>query len=77
MASKVLTEISKDEAERVAYIEHLIWTTDQESKIFYAEKKGKIQGKLEDARNMLKDGLKINHIAKYTGLSIEEIKKLQ
>ena len=81
MASKVLTEISKDEAERVAYIEHLIWTTDQESKLFYAEKKGKQQGIKENqiitAKNMLDIGLTIEQIVKVTGLSIEEIKKLQ
>jgi predicted transposase/invertase (TIGR01784 family) len=77
MASKVLTEISKDETERVAYIEHLIWTIDQESKILFAEKKGKLKEKNETAQNMLKDGLDISLISKYTGLSLEDIEKLR
>jgi predicted transposase/invertase (TIGR01784 family) len=76
MASKVLTEISKDETERVAYIEHLIWTTDQESKILFAEKKGKIKEKYETAQKMLKYGMEISLISKCTGLSVEDIEKL-
>jgi hypothetical protein len=74
MASKVLNEISKDDAERVAYIEHLIWTTDQESKLFYAEKKGKIS----TAKNMLlKWKYSINEISDCTGLSTKVIERLQ
>ena len=38
--------------------------------------KGRKAGIIETATNMLKDGLNINTIAKYTGLSKEEIKKL-
>ena len=37
---------------------------------------GEKAGIIETAKNMLKDGLNINTIAKYTGLSKEEIKKL-
>ena len=77
MASKVLTEISKDETERVAYIEHLIWTTDQESKILFAEKKAKLKEKNENAKNFLKAGVDINIIAPCTGLSMEEVEKLR
>ena len=38
--------------------------------------KGRKAGIIETAKNMLKDGLNVNTIAKYTGLSKEEIKKL-
>lgn len=38
---------------------------------------GKLEGRLEAARNMLSDGLTPNAISKYTGLSLQEIKHLQ
>ncbi len=38
---------------------------------------GKKDGKREDAINMLDDGLAVEKISKYTGLSIEEIKELK
>ena len=38
--------------------------------------KGKTEGKIAIARNMLKDGLDIELVAKYTGLTPEEIKRL-
>ena len=38
--------------------------------------KGEKTGIMKTAKKMLKDGLNINTIAKYTGLSKEEIKKL-
>jgi len=45
------------------------------------EKKGKEkglkEGKIEIARNMLKDNIDINVISKYSGLSIDEINKLK
>jgi predicted transposase/invertase (TIGR01784 family) len=39
-------------------------------------KQGKQAGKIEDAINMLKANIDINLISKVTGLSIDEIKKL-
>ena len=43
--------------------------------------KGKEEGehnaKIETAKNMLKDGLPKEVVAKYTGLSVEDVKKLQ
>jgi len=41
-----------------------------------AEEKGKIEGKIEIAKEMLLDGMKIEKIAKLTGLEIEQIKAL-
>jgi predicted transposase/invertase (TIGR01784 family) len=40
-------------------------------------KQGKQAGKIEDAINMLKANIDINLISKVTGLSINEIKKLE
>ena len=41
------------------------------------EKVGLEKGKIEIAKNMLKDGIDIEIIIKYTGLTKEEIEKLQ
>jgi len=53
---------------------------DIRNQIRYAEKKGKAEGKEEEAveiaRRMLKKGLDTNDIAEYTGLSEEQIKAL-
>ena len=46
----------------------------------YAKEEGKAEGqhqeKIKTAKNMLQDGLNINNISKYTGLSLSEIKTL-
>jgi len=41
-----------------------------------AKKEGVKQGKLETAKRMLNDGVSIEKIAKYTGLSKREIRQL-
>ena len=41
-----------------------------------SKQEGKLEGKLEAASNMLKDGLKLETIIKYTGLSLAEIKAI-
>jgi predicted transposase/invertase (TIGR01784 family) len=41
------------------------------------EQKGKLEGKLEVARNLLKDGIDISFIIKTTGLPEDEVKKLK
>jgi predicted transposase/invertase (TIGR01784 family) len=83
-AHKALNEISMDSKTRVAY-------DRRKSVLFFYEKTlekkfddGKLEGKLEGAREkaletarvMLKEGDTIDKIARVTGLSIEEIKKL-
>ena len=42
----------------------------------YAKEEGQYQEKIKTAKNMLQDGLNINNISKYTGLSLSEIKTL-
>ena len=39
--------------------------------------KGREEGRIEAARNMLADEISIDLVAKYTGLSIEQIKELK
>ena len=40
------------------------------------EKRGITKGKIETARNMLKDGLSVDLITKYTGISAQQISEL-
>ncbi len=39
--------------------------------------KGREEGRVEAARNMLADEISIDLVAKYTGLSIEQVKQLK
>ncbi|MBT2772144.1 hypothetical protein J7J47_07855 [Halomonas sp. ISL-60] len=41
------------------------------------EAKGKIEGKIETARNLLKEGADPQFVAKVTGLTLEDVKRLQ
>ncbi len=50
---------------------------DERAKFDQAEKKGKAQEKIEIAKTMLADGETNEKIAKYTGLSLEEIEALR
>jgi predicted transposase/invertase (TIGR01784 family) len=66
---------SKEELE--AYDSRGIYIQDERGRIEYALQEGKIEGKIETARKMLADSLPIETISKYTGLSIDEIEKLE
>lgn len=59
-------------AERIKYTEDMTTERDLRNQMAYAKK----EGKAEVARAMLNDGLPIETIAKYSGLSVDEIKKL-
>ena len=50
------------------------WDIDDIANTRYWE--GKEEGKVEDARAMLADGMKESLVAKYTGLSLEKIAAL-
>ena len=55
----------------------LQYNTDITEARIEGEKKGEKKGKIESAKQMLKDGLSIDKINQYTGLSPEEIEKLR
>lgn len=67
--------------EREEYDSHLKWMRTEASAIkkasFDAKEEGKAEEKLEIAQNLLYAGLQMDLIAKTTGLSEAEIKKLQ
>jgi predicted transposase/invertase (TIGR01784 family) len=81
--------ISKSEREQAAYLSRIIYVLDQESNLYYATQKGVEIGReegikegikkgiIETARNCLKQGLTAKQTAAITGLSIEEVAKLQ
>ncbi|MCR4430973.1 MAG: hypothetical protein NUV45_08155 [Tepidanaerobacteraceae bacterium] len=49
---------------------------DEITRMNGVREEGKLEGKLEDAQEMLKEGISIEKIAKITKLPIEELKKL-
>ena len=83
---KELKEIAeKDECmeQAIAYMEDFL--NDEEIQDVYdkivdvadkAEQKGKRSANINTARNMLTDGLSMDDIMKYTGLSIKEIENI-
>ena len=77
MAAQVLKKISQDEKARMLYEERLTAIRDENSRISRARKEGKLEEKLEAARNMLLLNVDIAIIEKTTGLTKEEIEKLK
>ena len=69
-----LASLSRDE--RAKYDESLKILLDRLSEIAYAEKKGEHNKQIEIARSMKNDGMPIEMIIRYTGLSVETIDKL-
>ena len=53
---------------------------DRNSEIGQAKKEGKAEGKIEEkleiAKSMLKDGINLETVMKYTGLSKKEVEEL-
>jgi predicted transposase/invertase (TIGR01784 family) len=84
----ILMELSADRKRRMLYEDRQKALRDEMSRmdgkleegIAIGETKGRAEGraeeKLEFAKRMLEDGVQINSIAKYTGLSLEEIDRL-
>ena len=56
-----------------SYEAHMKWVRDYNSGLSNSFSKGKIEGKIETARKMKEDGLSVEVISKYTGLSRDEI----
>ena len=67
----------KNESERYLYELREKGQRDYDSAIITAVKHGKLEGKFEDARSMIAEGISLELTAKITKLSIEELKKLQ
>jgi len=77
-------KFTQDDKMRDLYESRIKYQRDKNSLIYEAELKGKLEGvlegklegKLEDARLMKEDGISVEKISKYTGLSSEVISKI-
>jgi len=74
--SEKLDVLKMTPEERAAYQRFLEDDMNYKSQIYTAELKGKLEGKAEIAKEMKADGMPIEKIAKFTGLTIAEIKAL-
>jgi predicted transposase/invertase (TIGR01784 family) len=84
MANEVLMTISKDEVERARLMSEYKYQMDMQSKLVHAKRvgeqkgiqKGIQKGKIEDARNMLNEGLSLDIIHRVTGIDTRTIQSL-
>ena len=85
MAGDLLMSVSKDEHERAVFRSRRMYQTDLASNLATAEdrgrqegmQKGRQEGVVEVARNLLKMRLPLDEIATATGLTIEAINRLR
>ena len=75
--AKMITIYDKDEIMRLQVEQNRDAVRQLNSIKEYSKNQGIEEGKKETAKNMLKDGMPLEMISKYTGLSIEEIEKLK
>jgi predicted transposase/invertase (TIGR01784 family) len=76
MASEVLMSISRDEAERARLMSEFKYQMDTQSKIGYARREGREEGRQEVARRLKSRGHPLAEIAEDTGLDIAVIREL-
>jgi predicted transposase/invertase (TIGR01784 family) len=79
-AYEALNQFNWSESELIAYEQETkrIWDNiaAMDYQIDKAHAEGKLEGKLETAKQMIKDGIALDTVARYTGLSITELQKL-
>jgi predicted transposase/invertase (TIGR01784 family) len=80
MAGSLLMSVSKDEREQAVYRSRRMYQTDTQSNIATAEDRGMQTGEQRKAfaiaRNMTAEGEPVEKIARYTGLTREEVENL-
>jgi predicted transposase/invertase (TIGR01784 family) len=76
MAGEALIQISRDEVERARLLSEYKYELDTQSKLADARQEGREEQKLEIAVNLKTEGLPLGQIARLTGLSEDEVKKL-
>jgi hypothetical protein len=76
-AEKKLEYLSSDEETMALYRAREDSLHERANMIYSAKMEGKIEGKIEDAKNMLLKNLSLDLIAEIASLSMEEIKALQ
>ena len=80
MAAQTLLTVSRDEVERARLLSEYKFAVDYQSGMVNAKREGLEEGRTEEkytvARNMLADNMSVELIAKFTGLSADEISEL-
>ena len=76
MAGELLMSISQDEVERAIFRSRRKFQTDLQSDLATAEDVGKQKRSIEIARSMLSDGLPMETVRRYTGLTQNELEHL-
>jgi predicted transposase/invertase (TIGR01784 family) len=76
-ALEVLDVINLSDDERGLYEDHLKWLRIEANSLKKAEARGEARGKIKIATNLLSQNIDVNTISVATGLSVEEIIKLQ
>ncbi len=80
MATKVLSEISKSEQERIQYECEMLWELDKNTRANYLTERARLEGMEEKsysiAKNLLTIGLPIDQISKAVGLPVQDIQSL-
>jgi predicted transposase/invertase (TIGR01784 family) len=76
MAGSLLMSVSKDERERAVYRSRRMYQTDMQSNIATAEDRGRREGVLAVARNLLGMNMPLDQIVTATGLTREEVENL-
>jgi predicted transposase/invertase (TIGR01784 family) len=77
MAGDLLMSISRDEKERAVFRSRRMYQTDMDSNMATATERGRREGRLDIARNMMKDSESIDKIMRYTGLTREEVENMR
>jgi predicted transposase/invertase (TIGR01784 family) len=85
MAKNILMQVSADEEARAYYESELIFELDQRGRFRVAKEegiaegitKGKAEAQIEIAKKMLLKNKSIDEIMEFTGLTEEEIRKIQ
>lgn len=77
MFINVLNVMNFTDEEREAYGDHLKWLRIETNTLKKAEEKGREEGIMQTAINMLKQNLDNSLISSVTGLSTDEILKLK
>jgi predicted transposase/invertase (TIGR01784 family) len=77
MVNEVLLNISQDDHERARYLSRKKYLMDEAHNLIVSRKEGIAIGKLDDAKAMLSDGLPLEKVIQYTGLSSADLEKLK
>lgn len=76
-AKQALEEMAADPRAKEIYEQRLKAIMDKNSDLYEANTQGKLEAKLEAARNALIEGIEPTIVAKITGLPLETVQKLQ